>query len=111
MSFENTTKQTDLVVMGESVTSGEEAGSSSAEEAGVFAMAPEEVLEFVTDLEQRVMSEDNAVIHVMLSLNRILRIPNAEEVFDDELKGRCRDLWTKVKASGLKVADPPLLFS
>jgi hypothetical protein len=40
----------------------------------------------------------------------MMRLPNAAELFDDELKAQMKDLWIKLKSTGIKLTDPPLLF-
>ena len=49
-------------------------------------------------------------MHSMVMLNTVIGQTNAESLFDEELKTQARDLWTNLKASGLELIDPPLLF-
>ena len=70
----------------------------------------DDVESFLGDIAKKLVDNESTHVHTMLALNRIFRLPNAQELFDDELKEQARDLWRKVKSTGLKLSDPPLLF-
>ena len=69
----------------------------------------EEVQEALSSIAQQVVGSQTAYLHSMVLLNQLLRLPNAVELFDADLKSQARDLWVKIKSSGLQLADPPLL--
>jgi hypothetical protein len=70
--------------------------------------------EDLKSLLERISSEmverEDVYLHSMLALDRIFRLPQADELLDEELKQQARDLWTKVKSKGVNLEDPPLLF-
>lgn len=70
----------------------------------------DELRSFISDIESQVVEHDIPGVHTMLALNDILRSANAHELMDEEMKGHLRDLWLKVKATGLELLDPPALF-
>lgn len=53
---------------------------------------------------------DSHFIQSMILLDHVLRQPNSRELFDAEMREQARDLWLKMKSTGLKLNDPPLLF-
>lgn len=80
----------------------------AANEVKVYTRA--EVQEVLDEIAKRFVASGSAYMHSMLLLNHILRLPNASEIFDDGLKDQAKDLWLKVKSTGLQLTDPPLLF-
>jgi len=49
-------------------------------------------------------------MHALSALNTVLRLRDAKKLFDEKLKERTRKLWLRIKASGVQLLDPPLLF-
>ena len=80
----------------------------AANEAKTYTRA--EVQGILDEIAKKFVASGSAYMHSMLLLNHILRLPNAAELFDDGLKEQARDLWLKVKSTGLQLTDPPLLF-
>jgi len=70
----------------------------------------EEVAAFLGDIATKIVESDRSFIHSAIALNQILRVPNAHEIFDEDLKQQARDLWLKIKSTGLQLTDPPLIF-
>ncbi|MCC6220745.1 MAG: hypothetical protein IT291_05845 [Deltaproteobacteria bacterium] len=70
----------------------------------------EDVAEFIAEIAARVAENKVPSLHTMLALDRLLRIPNSVEIFDDELKNKAKELWHHIKAIGAELQDPPLLF-
>jgi hypothetical protein len=56
------------------------------------------------------MREGKASMHCMLALDSLLRVSNAEALFDDTLRQEAKTLWLRGKALGLVLNDPPFLF-
>jgi len=69
-----------------------------------------EVDSFLDEITQRITESDDYFMHSMLAINQILRQPKARDWLDDDLKTRIRDLWLKIKSTGLELKDPPILF-
>ena len=74
------------------------------------AYTKRDVTGFLADISEQIVDSQGNYLHSFIALNEILNQPNAEKVFDEELKSKAKELWIKLKASGLEVNDPPLLF-
>lgn len=84
--------------------------SEKKEEQTTPVYTKEDVRAYLADIEQKVIESNDAYLHSVLALNQMMRLPNAAELFDDEVKAQMRDLWIKLKSTGIKLTDPPLLF-
>ena len=69
-----------------------------------------EIEAFVAEIGRKVVDTNPAYLHSMLALNHILRQPNLKEQLDDELLEQLKDIWLKLKTTGLLLQDPPVLF-
>ena len=76
----------------------------------VKTYSKEEIEAYVSELEKNISESNNLVMHSLLAVNHILRLPNAPELLTDDLKERVKELWAKVKVAGLQLNEPPLLF-
>ena len=66
---------------------------------------------FVAEISRKVVDSNPAYLHAMLSLNHLLRLPTLKELMDDDLKEQLKDIWVKLKTTGiLQLQDPPILF-
>ena len=65
---------------------------------------------FAAEIARKVVDKEPAYLHSMLAMNHILRQPNLPEVLDADLKDQLKDLWLKLKTTGLNLQDPPILF-
>ena len=65
---------------------------------------------FAAEIARKVVDKEPAYLHSMLAMNHILRQPNLPEVLDADLKDQLKDLWVKLKTTGLHLQDPPILF-
>ena len=65
---------------------------------------------YLADIEEQVVGSDTAYLPSVIALNEILREPNADTLLDRDLKNQMRDLWVKLKSTGIQLSDPPLLF-
>jgi hypothetical protein len=70
-----------------------------------------EVREILDAIAHKIIESNTVYMHSMLLINKLLRLPNAREIFDADLKQLARDLWIKMKSTGLQLNDPPLLFA
>lgn len=69
-----------------------------------------EILDFIGEINKQIVGSSKSTMHSLLALNHILRAPNARQVVDADLKQQLKDIWLKLKSSGLQLQDPPLLF-
>ena len=70
----------------------------------------EEIVVYLTEIAKKVLDTKSSYLHSMLALNELLRLPNAGELFTGDLKDQARDLWLKLKSTGIQINDPPILF-
>jgi hypothetical protein len=70
----------------------------------------EDVSNYLAEIGRKLIDSKSATLHCMLAINQLLRLPEASQVFTGEVKDQARDLWLKLKANGLQLGDPPLLF-
>lgn len=69
-----------------------------------------EVEAFLAEISRRIVESPNSYMHALLALNHLLRLPNAREILDEDLKEQMRDIWKKLRSTGLQLNDPPILF-
>lgn len=81
------------------------------EETKKKQMTKKELTSFLAEIEKQVVASDKNYLPSMLALNEVLRQPNAAKLLDKALKDQARDLWVKIKSTGLELTDPPILFS
>lgn len=70
----------------------------------------EAIVELLGELSKRVIESDRCSVHCMLALNHILTHADFERVLDDDLRQQVKDIWLKLKATGIVLADPPVVF-
>lgn len=73
-------------------------------------LSEEEAMEYLADIEERVLESSNASMHSVLALNYLLNRLDESHLQNSEVKSRLCDLWIKIKSSGLELGDPPILF-
>ena len=78
--------------------------------ADVKVYSKEDIEAYVSELEKNISESNNLVMHSLLAINHILRLPNAPELLTEDLQSRLKELWLKVKMAGLQLDEPPLLF-
>lgn len=74
------------------------------------SMTKKEVKAYLAELTEKLSEEELPHLHTLVALDRVFRLPNAREIFDEELTGQAKQLWNQLKSSGIDLADPPLLF-
>ena len=70
-----------------------------------------DVSEFLGEIQGIVNGSESAHIQSLLALNHLLRLENATELFDADLKLQAKEIWLQLRSDGIDLADPPLLFS
>lgn len=57
------------------------------------------------------MSDDQAApVYSLAVMNHLLNLPDIYTLLDNENKELARDIWLRLKASGVQLRNPPLLF-
>lgn len=66
---------------------------------------------FVAEISRKVVDGNPAYLHAMLAMNHLLRQANLKDLLDADLKEQMKDIWLKLKTTGLlQLQDPPILF-
>ena len=84
---------------------GETSGKSEAAK-----ITKQQVKAYLADIEKKVIDREGADMASLVAINDLLNLPNAQDLLDDQLRTQLKDLWIKLKAGGIQVDDPPLLF-
>lgn len=90
-------------------TDGEQSSDSTPRVGSIASRG--ELKQFLQTLRDRVGDGQASPIHVMTALNHVMHTPELCPLLDDESKEIARDLWLRLKQSGLQMHTPPLLFS
>ncbi len=69
-----------------------------------------EIEAFVAEIAAKVVDKQPAYLHSMLALNFILRQPNLNDLLDEDLREQLKDIWLKLKTTGMQLQEPPILF-
>ena len=65
---------------------------------------------FLMNVRDRMGEAIAAPIYVLSAMNFVLNQPGIYEWLDNENKEIARDIWLRLKQSGLQLRNPPLLF-
>ena len=84
--------------------------SETSQKPAAPKMTKKEVKAYLAEIEKKVIDREGADMASLVAINNLLNQPNAEQLFDDELRKQVKDLWVKLKSGGIQVDDPPLLF-
>ena len=69
-----------------------------------------ELRTFLLNIKDKMTEDAAAPVYVMSAVNRVLNLPNIYELLDNENKELARDVWLRLKQTGLQLKNPPLLF-
>lgn len=66
---------------------------------------------FLNNIRDRITDNGAAPIYAMSAMNHVMTLPVIYDLLDNENKEIARDIWLRIKQSGLQVRMPSLLFS
>ena len=66
--------------------------------------------DYIQEISSRTQLPEESMIHSVIAINQILSRQETVELLDEELKSQLRETWLKLKAFGIQLQDPPLLF-
>lgn len=92
----------------------EKPGAADAPD-GEFEGAPlistkEELKAFLVSLRDKMTEQTAAPVYAMGALNHVLNLPSIYSILDKDNKEIARDIWLRLKQSGVHLRNPPLLF-
>ena len=70
-----------------------------------------ELQNFIDELSKQIVQPKPAYLHLIIALNHILRQEDVAVVLDLQMKEQLKDIWLKLKSTGVQLNDPPLLFN
>lgn len=66
---------------------------------------------FLQNIRDKMAEEVAPAIYVLGAMNHIMNLDEINAWLDNENKELARDIWLRLKQSGLVLRNPPLLFS
>lgn len=90
-------------------TPAEPAEQKATETAQVISTSAD-LKTFLQSVRDKMTDDVAAPIYAMSAMNRVLNLPKIYELLDNENKEIARDIWLRLKQSGLQVRTPPMLF-
>jgi hypothetical protein len=70
----------------------------------------EELKTFLQSLRDKMREQVAASIFAVSAIHYVLNLQNIYTVLDNENKEIARDIWLRLKQSGMQLRNPPLLF-
>lgn len=101
---------------GNSASGGDHVDKKSRD-SGASEFAPQEIKTkahlkaFLNNIRDRIADNGAAPIYAMSAMNHVMTLPVVYDLLDNENKEIARDIWLRIKQSGLQVRMPSLLFS
>jgi len=92
-----------------SVTNSGTDGAQGQEAFGRISSKPE-LKTFLNSIRDKVTEGIAAPIYAMSAMNFVLTLPDIYNLLDNENKEIARDIWLRIKQSGLQIRMPGLLF-
>lgn len=83
--------------------------SSDTENFGAIT-TKEELKTFLLGIRDRMTDQSAAAIYAVSAINYALNLPTIYTLLDNENKEIARDIWLRIKQSGMQLRNPPLLF-
>ncbi|NDC37699.1 MAG: hypothetical protein EBZ48_06560 [Proteobacteria bacterium] len=88
-----------------------DSGAADGSEALVTSIATKEELKsFLLSIRDKMAEQSAASIFAVSAVHHILTLPNIYSILDNENKEIARDIWLRLKQSGMQLRNPPLLF-
>jgi len=69
-----------------------------------------ELKKFLLHVKDKMDDDSAAPLYAMSALNYVLSLPNVYDVLEAESREVAREIWLRLKKSGLQLRNPPLLF-
>lgn len=83
--------------------------SADGENFGAIS-TKEELKTFLLGIRDRMTDQSAAPIYAVSAVNYALNLPAIYTLLDNENKEIARDIWLRIKQSGMQLRNPPLLF-
>jgi len=83
--------------------------SENEEKAALNTKA--ELKTFLTSVRDQLFTSAAPPIHSVTALQYVFRLDNVYELFDKANKEIAKEIWVKLKQSGIQLKNPPILFA
>lgn len=85
--------------------------ASQTDGEGFGSIASKEDLKaFLVGIRDKMTDQSAAPIYAVSAMNFALNLPTIYTLLDNENKEIARDIWLRIKQSGMQLRNPPLLF-
>lgn len=74
------------------------------------SISKEALQEYVQDISQKASIPEDSRLHCAIAINQILSNAEYVNLLTEESKATLKEVWHKLKADGIQLVDPPLLF-
>ncbi len=79
-------------------------------ESAATITTKEELKTFLLGIRDKMTDRSAAPIYAVSAMNFALNQPSIYQLLDNENKEIARDIWLRIKQSGMQLRNPPLLF-
>lgn len=69
-----------------------------------------ELKTFLCSIRDRLFANSAPPIHALSALQYVFKLPNVYELMDKANKEVAKEIWVKLKQSGIQLKNPPILF-
>ncbi len=90
---------------------GEKNGSTAVSEPMGPLTSTQDLKTFLLALRDKMVEGQSAAIYAVSAMNHVLTLPKIGDYLDNENKELARDIWLRIKQSGMQLRNPPMLFS
>lgn len=92
-------------------SAGKQDNNGNAQETGAHEISStQELKDFLLHIQDKISDEVAAPIYSLAAINHILNLPSIYSILDNECKELARDIWLRIRQSGLQLRTPPMLF-
>lgn len=70
-----------------------------------------ELKAFLLSVRDRLVEGSIPAIYALTAMNHVMSLQLVYSCLDNENKELARDIWLRIKQSGMQVCNPPMLFS
>lgn len=104
-------KNTKTVVNGKQTLDGATAGKEGAEQPGIDKITTvAELKSYLSAVRDRMEDGTGASIYAMSAVNYVFSLEKIYDLLDSENRTTLKEIWLRLKQSGVQVRNPPLLF-
>lgn len=77
---------------------------------GSDILTTDDLKKFLTTVRDRLSDGSGAPVYALGAMSHVLTLNNIYQIMNEENREISRDIWLRLKQSGLHVKSPPMLF-